>query len=626
LGDYRLNPEHPPLVKLWVGAWLPSWFQTPKLRPLAEKWDERHFTEQVVFGQNDPDLTQHRARIAMFLLNGMLLLAFALSVWRALGPEAGPVMAIGALAFLMIDPATAAHLPVVLTDLPVALLACTAVLQAWSAFRSGQLLDTLLAGLALGLALGAKHTALIVVVAVGALGIGMAVRNEENRPRLRRIGQVFAVLILAWITLWGLYRFRFNESHEGIDLFNRPLAVKIADLHQPFLQNSVAVMARAHLFPRAYLWGLADILHVGIEGRISPFFFLNQTYLVRAPFYFFPTVLLVRLPLGLIALALLGFVLALASRSWPGRGPLFVATCYGALMLAMLMRGSSSYAGIRHALLVVPSLALLAAAAFSIAWQRKSRALLSAVGLATLVALVSAIPVMRPWEYYNEIVGGKDNAWHYFSDEGLDSGQRTKELATYYHQHVEPTGEIPYIEYADSYSEDDRRGIHSRERIWKDHPETDDTDVVSGTIIIGAVVLVPNPFEDYGPLRDAKPVTRFGNLMVYHGTFTLPGPRAERFSVRALDAEYSNHPDLPKAEQLMKKSLELDPKIYFRWLELGNILLERGARDQAIQAYESAARWAPAGDEIVGPIKNQIQLLSRADLQSVAPLRNPVLE
>jgi tetratricopeptide (TPR) repeat protein len=114
--------------------------------------------------------------------------------------------------------------------------------------------------------------------------------------------------------------------------------------------------------------------------------------------------------------------------------------------------------------------------------------------------------------------------------------------------------------------------------------------------------------------------------MVYHGTFTLPGPRAERFSVRALDAEYSNHPDLPKAEQLMKKSLELDPKIYFRWLELGNILLERGARDQAIQAYESAARWAPAGDEIVGPIKNQIQLLSRADLQSVAPLRNPVLE
>jgi hypothetical protein len=23
-GDYRLNPEHPPLVKLWVGAFLPQ--------------------------------------------------------------------------------------------------------------------------------------------------------------------------------------------------------------------------------------------------------------------------------------------------------------------------------------------------------------------------------------------------------------------------------------------------------------------------------------------------------------------------------------------------------------------------------------------------------------------------
>ena len=34
LGDYRLNPEHPPLIKLWVGAFLtPSVFKTPQLRP-----------------------------------------------------------------------------------------------------------------------------------------------------------------------------------------------------------------------------------------------------------------------------------------------------------------------------------------------------------------------------------------------------------------------------------------------------------------------------------------------------------------------------------------------------------------------------------------------------------------
>lgn len=198
LGDYRLNPEHPPLIKLWVGAFLtPGVFKTPQLRPLAEKWDERHFTETVVFTENDPDVAQRRARVAMFMLNGILLLGFALPVWRAFGDKIGPVMAVGALAFLMIDPTVAAHLPVVLTDLPVALLGATAVLLAWSAFRWGRTVDVVLAGLALGLALGAKHTGLIVAVAVAFLGALMSLRKEENRPRLQQLAHVLAVLVLA---------------------------------------------------------------------------------------------------------------------------------------------------------------------------------------------------------------------------------------------------------------------------------------------------------------------------------------------------------------------------------------------------------------------------------------------
>jgi dolichyl-phosphate-mannose--protein O-mannosyl transferase len=196
LGDYRLNPEHPPLIKLWVGAFLtPDIFKTPTFRPLSEKWDERHFTETVVFTENDPDVAQRRVRVAMFALNGILLLGFALAVWRAFGKEIGPLMAIGALAFLIIDPTIASHLPVVLTDLPVALLGATAVLMAWTAFRRGRTADVLLAGLTLGFTLGTKHTGLIVGVAVASLGAVMLVRKEEGRSRWLRLGQVFAILI-----------------------------------------------------------------------------------------------------------------------------------------------------------------------------------------------------------------------------------------------------------------------------------------------------------------------------------------------------------------------------------------------------------------------------------------------
>jgi Dolichyl-phosphate-mannose-protein mannosyltransferase len=626
LGDYRLNPEHPPLIKLWVGAFLtPDVFKTPKLRPLFEKWDERHFTEDVVFSENDPDVVQRRARIAMFLLNGILLLCFALAVWRAFDSRIGPVMAAGSLAFLMIDPTVAAHLPVVLTDLPVSLLGATAVLLSWTALRCGRTSDVVLAGLTLGLTLGAKHTGLIVAVAVAGLGAVVILKKNE-RSRLLRARQLAAVLMLAWIVLWGLYRFRFNESPAGLDLFNRPLATKIADLHSPLLRGTLGLMARTHVMPRSYIWGMADILHVAVEGRVSLIYFLGHPYLRRPPAYFFPTVVLLKIPLGLTAIALGGLVLLLQKRSWPSREPLLVMLLFGALLMAMLIAGTSSYAGMRHAQIVLPSLAILAAAAVAIAWEQKSKVLLGGIALGAVLAMVSAIPVMRPWEYYNELVGGTDNAWRHISDESSDSGQRAKELSSYYHQYLEPKGEVPYIEYFESYAEDDRRGVPSMQAVWKAHPETDTSDVVSGTLMVESGYLPANPQLDYTPLLAEKPVQRFGNLLIFRGTFTLPGPRASRIANSALDAEYSETPDLAKAEVLMTRSLEAKSGVYYRWIELGNIRIKLGKREEAVRAYENAKSNTPAGDEMIGLLTEQIRRTTYDDLKTVSPLRNPVLE
>jgi len=627
LGDYRLNPEHPPLVKLWVGIFLsPDIFKTPQFRPLADKWDERHFTEDVVFRQNDPDAIQQRARLAMFALNGALLLAFSLVVWRTFGSTTGPLMATGALAFLMIDPTVAAHWPVVLTDLPVAILGCMTVLLAWNAFRSGRILDVVLAGLSLGFTLGAKHTALIVVIAVALLGAVMLLRKADHRSRLRRVAEVLAIMVLAWTTLWGLYRFQFNESREGVDLFNRALSSKVADLHRRHVRGAISFMDSTHFMPRSYLWGLADIVHVGLEGRINPVFFLGRTYLKRAPFYFFPTIVLVKLPLGLLALALAGGVLVLTTPKWPGQEALSVAVLFGCLLLVMLMIGTSNYAGMRHALIVVPSIAVLSASAFTIAWERGSRVLMGALVAAALAASVSAVPILRPWEYYNEIVG-RENAWRYFGDEGAESGQRTKEIAAYYHQHLEAKGEVPYVDYSYSFAEEDRRGIRTMQRLWKDHPETDNSNVITGTFLIPAAAMLWSGSDfDYTPLLKTQPVERFGSILVYRGTFDLAGPRAFRLTLRAMEAEYSSQPDLAKAAEYLKAALEIHPAAYWRWIELGNVQLQLGLRAQSIQAYENARAQAPAGDEIIGPLAKQIQQVSQDGLKSVPILRNPKLE
>src|SRR5713226_10615707 len=131
--DFGINPEQPPLVKLWVGTLMSvTGFHLSASRAFHDKYDERHFAEEDVFLHNDPDSVQRRSRIAMWTLNGLLLIALALALRSVFG--AG--VALGAILFLAVDPTVAAHLPVVMTDLPVALLSATTLVLAARAFRS----------------------------------------------------------------------------------------------------------------------------------------------------------------------------------------------------------------------------------------------------------------------------------------------------------------------------------------------------------------------------------------------------------------------------------------------------------------------------------------------------------
>jgi hypothetical protein len=65
--DFRINPEHPPLVKLWVGSLISATgFHLTSIRPFADKADERDFAEQDVYLSNDLNSVQRRARVAMW--------------------------------------------------------------------------------------------------------------------------------------------------------------------------------------------------------------------------------------------------------------------------------------------------------------------------------------------------------------------------------------------------------------------------------------------------------------------------------------------------------------------------------------------------------------------------------
>src|SRR5580658_2160099 len=96
-GDFRINPEHPPLVKLWVGSVIAATgFELESLRQFSDKPDERAFTQSAVFLKNDPDSVQRWARAAMFVLNGLLLISLAFALQRVFDAR----VALGALLLL----------------------------------------------------------------------------------------------------------------------------------------------------------------------------------------------------------------------------------------------------------------------------------------------------------------------------------------------------------------------------------------------------------------------------------------------------------------------------------------------------------------------------------------------
>ena len=64
----------------------------------------------------------------------------------------------------------------------------------------------------------------------------------------------------------------------------------------------------------------------------------------------------------------------------------------------------------------------------------------------------------------------------------------------------------------------------------------------------------------------------------------------------------------------------------FRGHRIGNLLLERGLRDDALQAYAEALRYAAPDQQVCAPIDKQIALLNIRPPVAVKSLRDPMLE
>ena len=61
-------------------------------------------------------------------------------------------------------------------------------------------------------------------------------------------------------------------------------------------------------------------------------------------------------------------------------------------------------------------------------------------------------------------------------------------------------------------------------------------------------------------------------------------------------------------------------------IEIGNLCLNRGSREEALRAYNEALNYAPDLPFFRQPIRDQIRRVSIENLPQIPPLRNPELE
>lgn len=632
-GDFSLNPEHPPLVKLWVGAFAGDSVKLRPRRALSEKAQEREWVEKTLFFDNDVAAVQRRARLAMWSFHAVLLGILGLLLWRAFGLA----WAVGTLAFLALEPTVGAHLPVVMTDLPLALTLMVAALAAGLLASGWRWRWVLGCGVAFALALGAKHSSLAGLAGLGA-GLWLAAlwgwRNGRWRKLARRHAQLAACALVAITLLWAQYDFRFHATADGSDAFNRPMAEKIAELRLPHWREGIAFADRQQLLPRPYLWGLADTVRTGVEGRsIGMHFVWGRTYYGNPPWFSWPAMLVSKLPLALLLLSIAAMPLLLRDRlspaaRWSLAGVLAACTFH----TVALMGSGGIWGGVRHALPVIAGAAVIAGGVLAWAWRHRSRPALAAVAACYVATAAMTLREPRLWEYHNELVGGTANSYRYFTNEGLDLGQRFAEVRRFHDDVIAKSGETLYVDYWMGEQQIRAAGLRYRRRV----ESLDDTNVdgiYRGWFVYAMTDTLPWPQWDWDPkvvFKDMRLVERHGHVGIWHGSMRRPQTRAGSMSGKVMDYIYKeNGRDWALVARRLEEVAAHLPGKVDAGVELGNAYLRLGQREQAVSAYRRLLeqKQVPVEPLLATQLRDQIGAISAAgNLAQVQPMRNPWME
>jgi 4-amino-4-deoxy-L-arabinose transferase-like glycosyltransferase len=517
LGDHRLNPEQPPLVKLLAAAPLLALHPVLHLDDVAwrqaRQWE---FGRRFLYRWNDADRLLFLGRLPIVALASCLLLAVFLEAHRRFGPgTAGAAVLLAAL-----SPDVLAHGSLVTTDLGFALFFFLSVAGFWKCLERATRGRVLAAGLFAGAAFATKFSAPILAIVLLLLMVAEAATSHGAGCRLLRGSALLvAVGAIAFAVLWASYGFRPTLSPDPAVRAAGRATLESATVSAPL--HAVAAVARAGLVPEDYARGLVFVL---THSRARSTFLMGRLSDHGFPQYFLMTFLL-KTPVPLLLLV----ALALARLPRLSRRDAMLLWLPVAVYLGLTFTRGLQI-GHRHLLPVYPFLFVAAGeAVVQLAPWRRPLGLALALGLGLWYAAGTLRVHPHYLAYFNEPAGGPANGWRLLVDSNLDWGQDLKRLALWMRENRVPRLKLSYFGSADP----TYYGIASQALpgYRAPHPAQVTRKIAPGDVLAVSVTNLQGVYLDAEDrelmkrIRALTPIGRAGwSIRIYRADFRWPEP------------------------------------------------------------------------------------------------------
>ena len=596
-GDFGLNPEHPPLLKLLATVpllWSP--LKSPALEERFFKEDAFLRGKEFLY-QNDPDKILARTRTTAAILT----LLTALLVFFGTKEMFGTGAAFIALTLISFDPNLLAHGALITTDVGLAGLMFLSVYMFYRFVKSPSALRLITAGVSVGLVLAVKHTGLLILPILFLLAL-----CEIRGRALKILGSLALITLIGCVVLWSFYRFRYDARPDGLQL-NPPLAEYVKGL-EPHEAWPISTAARFHILPESYLYGLAD---VRLTANYYTSYLLGKVY-AHGVWFYFPVAFLIKSTIAVLALLVLSLAVIATRRLNHWREILFLVVPVIFYLLVAMTVGMNI--GVRHILVVYVFLYVLIGGAM---WTliQKSRKWTYAVAALLLVHAASSVLAFPNYiAYANELWGGPSQTHKYLTDSNSDWGQQLKSVKRY----LDARGvkDCWFVYFAAGVAEPSYYGIPCKplptiNTLWLNEP-IDVPISIDGPVLISAsnlsgVEFGPGALDPYGQFKLLTPVAIIDRgVFVFDGKFDLPLAAALSKVQKAQNLAQAKQ--LDQALQEARVAVELAPNSIHTQLAFGDILLEMGQPQQARASYEKAL-------ELAKTIEPEFQIRSLANIE-----------